>query len=91
MVFLRRLAPGGASRSYGIQVGRLAGLPGPVVERAREILANLEGGELDEAGRPRLAQHASGDAPAPADGFFTVPKTRRPEIVSPPSLSAVIS
>jgi DNA mismatch repair protein MutS len=62
VVFLRRLAPGGASRSYGIQVARLAGLPHSVIERAREILRNLEGGELDERGRPRFA---SGGSPAP--------------------------
>ena len=43
IVFLRRLEPGGADRSYGIQVGRLAGLPADVVGRAREILAELEG------------------------------------------------
>ncbi len=43
IVFLRRLEPGGADRSYGIQVGRLAGLPEAVVERAREILRELEG------------------------------------------------
>ncbi|MEJ2186755.1 MAG: DNA mismatch repair protein MutS, partial [Gemmatimonadota bacterium] len=42
IVFLRRLEPGGADRSYGIQVGRLAGLPADVVERAREILRELE-------------------------------------------------
>ena len=62
VVFLRRLVPGGASRSYGIQVARLAGLPGSVIERAREILRNLEGGELDEVGRPRIARHADPDA-----------------------------
>ena len=43
IVFLRRLEPGGADRSYGVQVGRLAGLPEDVVSRAREILAELEG------------------------------------------------
>lgn len=43
VVFLRRLEAGGADRSYGIQVGRLAGLPAPVVARAREILRELEG------------------------------------------------
>ncbi|HUF14026.1 MAG TPA: DNA mismatch repair protein MutS [Longimicrobiales bacterium] len=43
IVFLRRLEPGGADRSYGIEVGRLAGLPRDVVARAREILAELEG------------------------------------------------
>jgi DNA mismatch repair protein MutS len=43
VVFLHRLEPGGTDRSYGIHVGQLAGLPGPVVRRAREILATLEG------------------------------------------------
>jgi DNA mismatch repair protein MutS len=43
IVFLRRLVDGGADRSYGIQVARLAGLPSGVIERARELLAELEG------------------------------------------------
>jgi DNA mismatch repair protein MutS len=55
VVFLRRVVPGAASRSYGIHVARLAGLPEVVVARAREILANLEAQELDEAGHPALA------------------------------------
>lgn len=45
IVFLRRVVPGGADRSYGIQVARLAGLPPPVVDRAKEVLAGLEAGE----------------------------------------------
>ncbi|MBI4498440.1 MAG: DNA mismatch repair protein MutS, partial [Chloroflexi bacterium] len=44
VVFLRRLLPGGADRSYGIHVARLAGLPPAVTHRAEEILAELEGG-----------------------------------------------
>ena len=55
IIFLRRLAFGAANRSYGIQVARLAGLPETVTERARAILENLERGELDERGRPRIA------------------------------------
>jgi DNA mismatch repair protein MutS len=43
IVFLRRLEEGGADRSYGIQVARLAGLPPEVIARARELLAELEG------------------------------------------------
>jgi DNA mismatch repair protein MutS len=43
VVFLHRLEPGGTDRSYGIHVGQLAGLPAPVVARAREILGTLEG------------------------------------------------
>ncbi|HEX8243994.1 MAG TPA: DNA mismatch repair protein MutS, partial [Longimicrobium sp.] len=42
IVFLRRLVPGGADRSYGVEVARLAGLPDSVVTRAREILRELE-------------------------------------------------
>jgi DNA mismatch repair protein MutS len=44
VVFLRRLVPGGASRSYGIEVARLAGLPRSVLARSRQLLAKLEGG-----------------------------------------------
>ena len=55
VVFLRKLREGGASRSYGIAVARLAGLPRGVISRAQEILANLERGEL-EHGVPRLAR-----------------------------------
>lgn len=55
VIFLRRVVEGGTNRSYGIQVARLAGLPPEVVERAMEILANLEKGGLDELGQPRLA------------------------------------
>ena len=57
IAFLRRIAPGPADKSYGIQVARLAGMPAPVVERAKEILANLEESELSpETGQAALAQ-----------------------------------
>jgi DNA mismatch repair protein MutS len=59
VLFLRKLVSGGASRSYGIEVAKLAGLPPELVARAREILSNLESGELDEAGRPRLTRKAA--------------------------------
>ena len=55
IVFLRKIITGAADRSYGIQVARLAGLPPTVVERAREILTNLEKAELNAEGRPTLA------------------------------------
>jgi len=57
IVFLRRVVPGSASKSYGIEVARLAGLPRTVVERAREILTNLEQNELDLTGKPKFARH----------------------------------
>ena len=55
IIFLRKIVEGGANRSYGIQVARLAGLPEKVIDRAKEILANLEKGELDATGMPKLA------------------------------------
>jgi DNA mismatch repair protein MutS len=47
IVFLRNLIEGAASHSYGIHVARLAGLPGSLIDRAKEILAQLEAGETD--------------------------------------------
>jgi len=67
IIFLRRIVEGGTSRSYGIQVARLAGLPEEVVARAREVLANLEKGELDEKGLPRLASGKEGGREQGAD------------------------
>ncbi len=46
VIFLRKIVPGGTDRSYGVQVARLAGIPQEVIDRAREVLARLEGGEL---------------------------------------------
>jgi DNA mismatch repair protein MutS len=60
VVFLRKLVAGGANRSYGIQVARLAGLPDVVLARARQILHNLEEGELTAEGLPRLASVGAG-------------------------------
>jgi DNA mismatch repair protein MutS len=72
IVFLRRLVTGGASRSYGIAVAQLAGLPRPVVERARQILKNLEGGELDPEGLPRLAKEAGAATEEPGQLAFAL-------------------
>jgi DNA mismatch repair protein MutS len=62
ILFLHRLRPGGADRSYGIEVGRLAGLPGPVIARARALLKVLEGEQLV----PALAAGTRRAAPAPS-------------------------
>ena len=51
VVFLRRIAPGVAEKSFGIHVGRMAGLPEEVVSRATEILQNLEANDLEVIGR----------------------------------------
>ena len=54
IVFLRKIVPGGADQSYGVEVARLAGVPDRVVDRAREILAELEAqGHAAPAPRPR--------------------------------------
>lgn len=60
VLFLRKLIEGPASKSYGIQVARLAGLPDAVLMRAREVLANLEDSELDVTGVPVLARARRG-------------------------------
>jgi DNA mismatch repair protein MutS len=59
IVFLRKIVAGGTDKSYGIQVARLAGVPREVLERARQILANLEESELTPEGnvRPPRRQH----------------------------------
>jgi DNA mismatch repair protein MutS len=59
VIFLRRMLPGGADKSYGIHVAQLAGLPRAVVHRAEEILLNLEDkrqgkGKIKEAASPQL-------------------------------------
>jgi DNA mismatch repair protein MutS len=56
IIFLRKIQRGAADKSYGIQVARLAGLPKEIVDRAKEILANLEASELNAQGKPRLAE-----------------------------------
>jgi len=58
ILFLHRLQPGGADRSYGIDVGRLAGLPQSVIARARTILARLESEHLAGGTGPRGASPA---------------------------------
>ena len=57
IIFLRKIVPGAADDSYGVEVARLAGLPDKVVKRAREILAELE------QGRPAAASYKGNEAP----------------------------
>jgi len=73
VIFLRRLVTGGASRSYGIQVARLAGLPEAVISRSKEILADLESESQESGGHTR-----AGAAPASPDaqlGLFQTSRT----------------
>jgi DNA mismatch repair protein MutS len=74
ILFLRTIIPGGADRSYGIQVAQLAGLPASTLVRAREILANLESGELTVDGLPRIAEHLAPPAAQPQLDLFPAPE-----------------
>ncbi|MCJ7681052.1 MAG: DNA mismatch repair protein MutS, partial [Candidatus Aminicenantes bacterium] len=60
IVFLRKIVQGPSDQSYGIHVAKLAGIPQRVIERAREILFNLEKKELDDSGQPRIAYRTEG-------------------------------
>ncbi len=64
VIFLRSLVEGASSHSYGIHVAKLAGLPPSVVQRAKGILKNLEGEELNAGGRPKLAGKTGEEDPA---------------------------
>ena len=66
IVFLRKVEPGAADRSYGIEVGKLAGLPIEVVERAREVLAEHEDAEQ------RVSAHLANDEAAPPSMQLTM-------------------
>ncbi len=65
VVFLHKIVPGGADRSYGIHVGQLAGLPKPVVQRAGEILCPI-GGFVGQGGADQPG-HAAPDGAVPGD------------------------
>ncbi len=65
ITFLRKIVPGAADKSYGIHVARLAGLPQPVIDRAGEILRNLEEGEFEPEGAPKIARKRPRRKPPP--------------------------
>jgi DNA mismatch repair protein MutS len=82
VIFLRKLVPGGADHSYGIEVARMAGLPEPVIARAKEVLRHLE------------SQHLAVDSPAPhGDGALVdsptpiLPHTQTPALNRPSSIA----
>src|SRR5436853_757208 len=64
IIFLRKIVPGGADKSYGIQVARLAGLPKEILDRAKEILAHLENpnGVTEQQPKPRRKKVRGGQA-----------------------------
>lgn len=77
IVFLRKIVEGGTDKSYGIQVARLAGVPKEVLERAKQILGNLEESELTPEGNVRQARRQQDReklkslAPAPQMDLFS--------------------
>jgi DNA mismatch repair protein MutS len=83
IIFLRKIVEGGTNRSYGIQVARLAGLPQKVIDRSKEILSNLEKGELDATGMPKIAKTkmaVSKREPPLQPSLFTMPDPIRAEL-----------
>ena len=59
LVFLHKIVPGAADKSYGIHVARLAGVPKAVNERAKQVLAQLENEHIDTDGRPKIARRTA--------------------------------
>ena len=76
IIFLRKIVPGGTDKSYGIQVARLAGLPKRVLDRAHEVLFNLEQSEFDEVGIPKISRSENCDTKhSPGQlGLFSEPE-----------------
>jgi DNA mismatch repair protein MutS len=83
VIFLRKIVPGGCDDSYGIQVARLAGIPKGVLERAKEILAELENGELTQQKLPEPLNHfGSGQAkPKPVSYQLSIFSPKDAQIV----------
>lgn len=92
IIFLRKIIEGGADKSYGIQVARLAGLPEKVLTRAREVLFNLEKSEFDDVGVPKIA-HSEEESIEPQTkqlGLFLEkahPAIKQLETIEPDNLS----
>ncbi len=80
VIFLHRLVPGPSDRSYGVEVARLAGVPMPVVQRAKEILAELE---YKNAGKSKIKESIS-TLPG-----ITIPIKVNKEFEAPPALPNV--
>ena len=68
IIFLRKLIDGSTNRSYGIQVARLAGVPEKVLNRAKEILKNIEAGEFDGVGFPQVGHSEKKEQGSPFAG-----------------------
>jgi len=93
VVFLHEVLPGSADRSYGIQVAKLAGLPAPVIARAKSVLAKLEAQDRGQTARalvddlPLFAvpsrAAAEGAPPSEAEQLMAAVKALHPDEMSP--------
>lgn len=72
IIFLRKIETGSADKSYGIQVARLAGIPDEILNRAKEVLSNLEKEELDEVGRPKFVSEKNNKEIVQLDLFTSI-------------------
>jgi DNA mismatch repair protein MutS len=82
IIFLRKIEEGPSDKSYGIQVARLAGISEDIVNRAKEVLANLEKEELDETGTPKFADKKAKGGASQLDLFASMPDTIVKEIMN---------
>lgn len=80
IVFLHRVVPGGADRSYGVHVAQIAGMPRPVIDRARELLAHLEdaGSDFKIRKTPTVASTKRGSSAPQQLGLFS--ETENPAV-----------
>ena len=87
IVFLHRVLEGAASRSYGLQVARLAGVPGPVIARARKLLNELERGSRTDsplfAAPPPETADADGQSAPPPHPALTALRKTNPDSLAP--------
>jgi DNA mismatch repair protein MutS len=83
VVFLHRILPGGADRSYGVHVAQLAGLPRPVIARAQEILEQLEASRSPRGQGSRTESFAQMPLFARADGFREELSALEPDGMTP--------
>ena len=90
VLFLHRLQPGGADRSYGIEVGRLAGLPSSVLKRARELLRLLEAEQIvPRSGRAPRASLDNTDDQLALFGLMTHPVIQQLRKMEPNSMTPI--
>lgn len=82
IIFLRKIMPGPADKSYGIHVARLAGLPSEVINRAREVLTSFEKDEMNMTGKTRYVLKKFSSGLKQLDLFESAENTLQSELIS---------